>query len=179
MRESKPRLLVVAGAVRVVAGAALVVAGVLWVGACAPPAQRRYEEKLERASEPAAHAVQAQRLDQLMRGLSRLRDDRLPRNMDVRGEEERRAERIAKIALAMAQAADRIPGAASDAELDPAQQAEFARHADALRREAQKLADVAPELSSAEIRAQAEAIDATCDQCHQQFRIPRGRRDAE
>jgi cytochrome c556 len=114
-----------------------------------------------------------------MRRLERLRDDRLPRNMDVRAEEERRAERIAKIALAMAQAADRIPDAASDVSLDPAQQAEFARLANALRQEAQKLAEAAPGLSSAEMQAQADAIDATCDQCHQQFRIQRDRRDAE
>jgi len=165
MRESKSRLLLVAWA--------------LLVGGCATPAQLRYEENLGRAPESAAHAVQAQRLDELMRGLARLREDRLPRNMDVRGEEERRAERIAKIALAIAQAANRIPGAASDAELDPAQQEEFARLADALRQEAQKLADLALGLSGAEMQAQAEAIDATCDQCHQQFRIQRGRRDAE
>lgn len=157
----------------------LLVAWGLMVTACPPPAQVRYEESLERAAGPAAHAAQGQRLDELMRGLAQLRDDRLPRNMDVRGEAERRAERIAKVALAMAQAADRIPGAASSAELDPAQQQEFVRLANALKQAAQKLADTAPGLSRAEMQTQAEAISATCNQCHQQFRIPWDTRDAE
>lgn len=165
MRQSRTRLILVAWA--------------LLAASCAPPAQLRYEESLERGPGPAAHAAQSQRLDELMRGLARLRDDRLPRNMDVRGEEERRAERISKVALAMARAADSIPAATPSTELDPAQQQEFVRLANALKLEAQKLADAAPGLSRAEMQTRAEAIDATCDQCHQQFRIPRDTHDAD
>lgn len=152
----------------------LPISGLLLAAAtgCGGPAQVRYRESLEAAPDPAAHAVHSRRLAELMRGFERLQHERLPRAMDVRLEEQRRAAAIAEVAQAMVESADRIADAAAESDFDDEERAEFLRLAGSLKHEALQLAERGPELGPDELRARSAAIEATCDQCHQRFRIP-------
>lgn len=140
---------------------------------CGAPAQVRYEESLERTPPPAAHAVHGERLDELMRGLERLRSERLPQAMDVREAGNRRADQIATVARAMAASAARIAEAADQGSLDESQRREFAALAEELAQRSRRLADDAPRLEPDALRARLAGIEATCDACHRRFRIPR------
>lgn len=139
---------------------------------CGGSAQGRYEERLERAPAPAAHGVHSQRLTELMRGLERLRDARLPQAMDIHAERELRAGSIAEVARAMARSARDIEHAPLGADLDGAQHHEFRRLAQQLGERSERLAEEAPSLSLHAVEERVEAIQATCDACHQQFRLP-------
>jgi len=139
--------------------------------ACGGPAQWRYEEALERSPEPAAHAIHEERLASLMRDLDRLRAERLPKAFDVRDEEGRQAQEVARVLQAMAESALAIP-AAEPANLDASASAEFRALADTLQRESARLAEEAPHLSFGEIRTRVTEIDANCNDCHVRFRIP-------
>ncbi len=141
--------------------------------ACTAPAQVRYEEELARTARPAAHAVYSDRLAELMRGLERLSRERLPRAMDVRREEERRADEIASIASAMAVSAAQIADASNGLQLAGAERDAFLELASELRRRCQSLADGAPDLAFDVLRERAAEITDTCDRCHDRFRIPR------
>jgi hypothetical protein len=138
---------------------------------CARPQQLRYEEELREAPPPARHAVNSERLRQLMRGLERLGGDRLPRELDLRQERRRRAEELAAIALALAESAEQIPLVLGEVELEPAQREEFTRLAAALRARCLELAERAPELPEAELRARLDAVGESCDACHRRFRV--------
>jgi hypothetical protein len=152
--------------------AVLPVAGLLTFGpwGCAPPAQIRYEDRLEDTTARAEHAVHSDRLEQVMGGLERLSDERLPKAMDLREERARRVKVVVKVARAMAKSARRIPAAIAGVDLDGEAREEFLRIAEELRRSALELAESAPRMSTAEMRAQADAIEATCEACHERFR---------
>lgn len=139
---------------------------------CGAPRQVRYEEELERTQPAAAHAVHSQRLAELMRGLEWLRVERLPQNMELSVQVERRAEQIAEVARSMQASAARIPDASAEAGLDPEERREFARLARLLEEQAGALVADAPHLSPDELRERASAIQSTCDACHLRFRIP-------
>ena len=145
----------------------------LLVGGCGAPAQVRYEETLERTPAPAAHAVHEERLLQLMRDLDRLRDERLPKAMDVEVEAQRQAREVERVARAMAESASRISGAAPEG-LAPAEKREFIALAATLQRSAEALAEEARQLTPAQRRQRLEEIDVTCGRCHSRFHISRG-----
>jgi cytochrome c556 len=149
-----------------------------WIGTglaaavgCSGPAERRYEVELERTPEPAAHAVHEERLRALMRDFERLRGERLPKPVDTRDDEARRALEVARLARALAESAARIP-AAAPAALDARERHEFRALAEQLERLGRALAADAPRLASGPRQARLDEIDATCEQCHTRFRIP-------
>lgn len=142
-------------------------------GGCGGPAQVRYEQELESTSPAAAHAVHEERLVQLMRGLDRLRGERLPKALDVDVEARRQGREVEQVALAMAESATRI-AAARPAGLDPAEEREFLELAATLERQAEALAEDAYRLTPAQRRERLTEIDATCGRCHARFRIPGG-----
>jgi cytochrome c556 len=148
----------------------LLIAGLL-AAACSRPAYLLYEESLERAPESGAHAVHEQRLSELMESLDRLRSERLPQSLDLEVEEKRQARAIAAVARAMAESAAQIPQAIPS-RLDDREQAEFRRLAGELQRQTERLIEEAPELTHEQRRSSLDEIDATCDDCHRQFRIP-------
>jgi len=138
--------------------------------ACGGPLQQRYEEELAETPAPAAHAVHGMRLAELMRGLERLRSERLPQAMDVETERESRAQLVSEVALAMADSAERIPEATEVATLDPDRRREFLERAEALRRGALALAQRAGRRPPVSLDADVAALEATCQGCHQRFR---------
>lgn len=145
----------------------------LGAGACAEPAQRRYENRAAGAPAAGAHAVHAERLAALMDGLDRLRGERLPQALDVEAARSQRVALVADVATAIADSALRIPEAAGAVPLDPADRASFDALAANLASAASRLAADAPTLSDAELRARTREIELTCDRCHARHRAPR------
>jgi hypothetical protein len=140
--------------------------------ACGGPAQLRYEEQLENTPASADHAVHDQRLSELMESLDRLRNERLPKAMDVAIEEERETRAVARVARAMADSATRIP-AAAPADLDERERAEFLALAREFQQRTERLAETrTPPLTRELRRERLDAIDMTCHECHRNFRIP-------
>lgn len=154
-------------------GRLLLRVGSFYLLGCSAPAQVLYEEDLARTPPPAAHAVYSDRLGELMQSLEGLSRDRLPRAMDVRGEEERRADEIAAVARAMADSAGQIADAGDELGLAALEREEFLALGGELHRLCQQLADEAPALALGALRARAREITDTCDRCHARFRIPR------
>lgn len=141
------------------------------VGACAPPAQIRYERRLEETAPPASHAVHSTRLAQLMRGVERLADERLPKALDAQEEVGRRTAEVSSVARDLAASAAQIPDAIAGLALSEEERGEFRALADALRMRALELADLAPQLAPDDLRARAEAIEESCNACHGLFRV--------
>jgi len=110
-----------------------------------------------------------------MGSLDRLRGERLPKSLDLEIEEKRQSSAITRVVSAMADSAARIPQAIPN-RLSDSERADFLVLAVALRRQTQDLAEKVSELSVEQRRTRLEEIDATCEHCHQRFRIP-GRND--
>jgi hypothetical protein len=163
------------GAARRGLAGAVLLAALAAAQACAGPAEQRYEEELARTPPAAEHAVHAARLAELMRGLERLTDERLPQALDLETERARRAERVGVAARAVADSAAQIPEAADAfvAALEPAERAVFAGLAETLEARAQSLAEEAGSLSGPALTARLEGLRGVCDGCHLRFRIPR------
>lgn len=136
--------------------------------ACARPARLRYEERLEETPPAAVHAIHAQRLAEVMRGMERLVQERLPRALDAEWERERRAREIAGVAAAIAASAREIP--ADGAQRSPESARDFARHALELERRASALARDAPDLSPAQLGERVDGLREACAACHERFR---------
>jgi len=149
--------------------ARLLATALLAAPACGPPAQLRYEARLDRTPAPARHAVHSERLQELMRSLDALSLERLPQAMDVEVERERRAEEIAAVARAIADTARKIPVATAGIELDADEREAFERSAVLLSERAEQLGRDGAMLTPEEIRGGVDAIEATCKGCHRQF----------
>lgn len=150
-----------------------VVSGMLAAG-CGGPAVVRYEEELERTRPSAVHAVHEVRLVQLMRDLDRLRDERLPKALDVDVERRRQVREVERVARAMAESATLI-AAAAPADLATEERQEFLALADTLKSRSEALATDAGRLTAPQRRERLLEIDRTCGRCHAGFRVPGGR----
>lgn len=140
--------------------------------ACAPPARVRYEERLEASTPAEAHAVHAERLAEVMRGLDRLLEERLPRAMDETWERERRVDELTAVAGAIAESARQIHGRADGRDWSHAEQRAFAGRALLLEQRADALAEDAATLSPEEIGVRVAGIREVCAGCHSRFRDP-------
>ena len=148
--------------------------GILTIGlllACSKPLQVQYEQELERASASQRHAIHDERLQQLMRGLDRLSNERLPKSMDVESERRFRAGEVAAAARALSEAASLIPQYAPTADLTPTARAEFEALADRLRREALALSGDAPDLPLDTMHDRLASINEICERCHARHRF--------
>ncbi|MDX1649494.1 MAG: hypothetical protein R3263_06540, partial [Myxococcota bacterium] len=114
--------------------------------------QRRYQEELARTPPAAEHAVHAERLADLMRGLARLTRERLPQALDVESARARRASGVREAAQAVA----------ASEEL-----------AATLEARARELASRAGDLPEPALRARLASLEEVCQRCHARFRIPR------
>ncbi len=115
--------------------------------------------------------MHGERLRELMRGLERLRTERLPTALDPDVETEARGEQVAAVALAMADSAARIPEAADTRGLDAEEQRAYAALADALEEALRRLADQARLEPPGDLEPSRAAVEATCRGCHGRFRI--------
>jgi hypothetical protein len=151
---------------------AFVAVAPLAVLACAPPARVRYEERLEATTPAEAHAVHAERLVAVMRGLDRLVEERLPRAMDEEWERERRVEELVTVARALASSARRIHTRAEARDWSHAEQRAFAGRALVLEQRADALAESAATLTPEEVSERVEELREACAACHRRFRDP-------
>jgi len=127
---------------------------------------------VEESPPEAVHGVHSERLVELMRGLDRLRNERLPTSMDVASMETLQAEEIERVSGSLAESARAIPGAGAGATMSEGDRELFLQLADDLDRAATQLGKV-PADSPEAIRAQVQEIEATCNACHRHFGIPR------
>jgi hypothetical protein len=111
----------------------------LVLGGCAVPAQLRYEREVEDTPPAALHGVHTQRLVELMRGLERLRNQRLPTAMDVAGAKTAREREIEQVSRSLAASARAIPEVAADAPMSDDDRQAFLRMAADLERAATQL----------------------------------------
>jgi cytochrome c556 len=149
------------------------IATMFLVSSCGGPAALRYEEEVDRTRGEAVHAVHEERLRQLMRKLDRLRDERLPKALDMEVELQRQGREVERVAQAMSESATKIR-AAAPARLDADERQEFLALADELRRRSEALALESPQLTPAQRSERLAEIDVTCGRCHARFRIPGG-----
>ena len=149
-------------------GTALLVIGLL---ACRQTALERYEDEVGRAEPAARHAVQSERLRRLMRDIVMLSSERLPKEMDLAAETERRTRSLAETAAELAVTAGQIPEVLVGVELPEPHRSEFLALADQLRSRALALSRDAPGLSVSAMRERLDALTATCDACHGRFRV--------
>jgi hypothetical protein len=107
-----------------------------------------------------------------MRDLDRLTSDRLPQEMDVSAERNRRLRELAVTADAMASAAEGIPGAAGDVALSAPHRSVFPMLAEILRDQALELQRRAEADDPRGAETVLEQIAVTCNACHALFRQP-------
>lgn len=134
------------------------------------PAQSRYERGLAETEPASHHPIHSQRLEQIMRGLDRLSDDHLPKEMDVEVERDRRVAEVVRVAEAMASSAREILPAIEAIPLSDWERVEMRALAADLEQRSLALAREAPDLSLAEMQEALVGINKTCDVCHAQFR---------
>jgi cytochrome c556 len=139
---------------------------------CLQTAQTHYERELSTADAGTAHAIHDARLQQLMRGLGRLSDDRLPKAMDVDRVREQRVEEVAAISRTMAESARTIPEVTASLDLDEGDRRALLALATRLGDQASDLARRAPDLSPTELQSALDDIAVTCRDCHARFRFP-------
>ena len=137
---------------------------------CRGPAPLRVEQELERAPASAERAVHGPRLSQLMHELDQLRQEDLRREDDLHGDQRHR---VGQIARSMADAAERIPEAASDVGLAGEEREAFTALALSLARRTRRLADDAEDIDAIAVQVRLDSIEANCEACHERFRIPR------
>jgi cytochrome c556 len=138
------------------------------------PARHAYQEELSQAPPGEHHAVHTERLEQVMRGLDRLAEERLPQGVDVESTREARIAELVEVANAIAVSAERIPQAAwTEGSLTNPERVAFHQRAVRLRERARALADGAPTMTPAQRADAVAALRAACDGCHAEFRAPR------
>jgi hypothetical protein len=146
----------------------VVVAGTV----CSAPHSTLNEPAGPPAESATLHALHSARLRKIMRDLDRLTSDRLPQEMDVSAERNRRLRELAVAADAMASAAQGIPGAASDVALSAPHRGVFPMMAEILRDQAIVLRQRAEADDPRGAEAVLEQITVTCNACHALFRQP-------
>ena len=143
--------------------------GMFILAACTQP--DRTAGPLPPVESSAQHAVYSEQLLEAMYKLERLATIRLPQEMDLATEQERRAVEIARIARTLADTADLIPDVLADVDLSVEHQVLFRDLARELGVKARSLADEAPGQSLRATHDQVNALLASCTGCHDRFRV--------
>ena len=142
-------------------------AAVLGMGSCAPTVQERYEQKLAAAGKPLRHAVQSDRLRQIM---DKLIYNPMPEEMDIAVERQRQMQRLSEVAASMAKFADAIPDAVKDVRIRDEDRELFADLARTLRDQATDLSEQARRDNLPAAERSLARMQLTCDRCHSLFR---------
>jgi len=137
------------------------------VGSCAPTAQQRYEQELAVTGKPLLHAIQSDRLRQIM---NKLVYNPMPEEMDIAAERRRRMQRLSEVAASMAKYADTIPDAVKDVRIHADDRELFASLARTLRDQATQLSEQAKRDNLTGAERSLARMQLTCDRCHSLFR---------
>jgi len=144
-----------------------VAAGLLAALSCGPTGQQRYEQQLARTGAPALHAVQSNRLREIMSGLTYSLTLDPPDRMT---EPQRRAREVAEVAQAMAANVRTIPDAVKEVQLNDQDREVFLKLASKLGTEAKAISDAAEHQDYEATRQAIERMQATCNACHSLFK---------
>jgi len=120
----------------------------------------------------ARHLVHSARIAAIMRDLDRFAWDRLPQEMDITVERNRRLDELVAAAGALSDAAGSIPDAVDGIELSAVHRTAFVSLAEALREQALRLRASAAARDLRQTEIVLREIDASCDSCHALFRQP-------
>jgi cytochrome c556 len=122
------------------------------------------------SDEAALHAIQSEELKSLMRQIQALDVEFMPQELDSVREREVYLENSAATALAMAQAASRLPEIITRVSMDESEREVFLVYADRLRRQSEDLGTQAQRGDEYGVRSSMSAIASTCVACHALFR---------
>jgi hypothetical protein len=119
----------------------------------------------------AEHVESSVSLRARMRALEYLSQSRLPKELDVEAERERRREGLVRAAEELAGAARALTEGAPPDALSDAQAARFDALARALRERALALAEQAPTADPPTLALSLESIEETCGECHRELGV--------
>jgi hypothetical protein len=140
------------------------------LASCGPTGQERYQHRLAMTGSPARHAVQNQRLQEIM---NKLQFEPMPEPEYVPQERERRASQVAEVASSMAASAGKIPDAIKDVNLSDSDREIFLSLANKLRQQATALGEQAKRQEFDQVDRSLERMQSTCNACHSLFRTER------
>ncbi len=144
---------------------------IVFVASCAPTARQRYNRQLAQTGKPAQHAIHSERLEEVMNELDELALARMPQELDPDTERARQSREITKLAAGLADAAQRIPDSVAADELNNQERELFTKLASQLHTQATELELSASKLSPSQLEQRLDRIIATCNACHDQFRM--------
>jgi hypothetical protein len=127
-------------------------------------------EGLPDTGNPALHAVDDERLRELMGEMNNLVFERMRTELDIDRERRRKALKIAEVAGNMAQTVGAIIDTLPGLGLSPNEQTTFLTLADKLRSRVRTLEEQANRNYIDAIPGTLEQIETTCTGCHQLFR---------
>ena len=151
-------------------GAAIAV--LLSTNACFPPAHRRLEVRPEEG-EGTLHAVQNERLREVMQGFNNLMFEQMYTELELDEQRLRHSQRIAKSAGELAKAAEALPRIVEGLGLTANEKTLFLERADELRAKALRLQEAAESKDANAMRHWLLRMEITCNNCHRLFRGPR------
>ena len=151
-----------------VAGVAALCLPAILTSCQAQPTQ--YEMKLADTGPPALHAVEAERLEQLMHLLDQLRYKYLPQEYNGPAYRRRKEAEAAKVAQQLAETARLIPEAVPKGALDKGERELFMKLVKKLEEDALYLKEQADRNSQDGMFTAMNRLTATCNGCHSAFR---------
>jgi len=138
------------------------------VPSCKPKEQPSYAPSS--GAESGVHAVHSEKLQKLMLDLKR-NGKRLPQELDLEGQRQRRLDQVAQTSSEMAKSAEAIGEVLEGVDLTDSQRTTFLELAQKLESQSEELAQAARGGDLSEVSRMMEQIDETCDFCHRRFRV--------
>lgn len=138
--------------------------------ACTPNSSPFGPGGLPETGRPALHAVQNERLHDLMDEINSLMFERMRTQLDIDRERRRRAGEIAEVARAMSERAGEMLSTLPELKLSPEEQTTFAALAKKLRAQSMQLEEEASSNYIDAIPQSIERMSLTCTACHELFR---------
>jgi hypothetical protein len=137
---------------------------------CGLSAEAQYKRKLAETGTPAMHAVENNRLRELMGNMNQLRDESdYGRPLELQQDRDR----CEKVAKSLADSAGKLPELAPMLQLDAAETKSYLVLAAKLRQQALHTGELAQRGTFAELNRSTDEMIATCNACHSLFRGPR------
>lgn len=142
------------------------------VGAsCGPNGEQRYQDRLAQTGRPAMHAVQSERLRELMGDLSYSMSLDPP---DRYTEPARKSRKIAQVADEMVKTATDVVAAEKEFKLDAKDREVFLALAQKLRDSARDISTSASRQDYEGTKSAISRMQSTCNACHNLFRTMAG-----
>jgi hypothetical protein len=136
------------------------------IGACAEN-RRSYRAHLTDTGNAALHAVQNEKLRELMGNLNR----QVPEEWGITMERERWLKDMERVAGEMAQSAGAIPTAMAGAKMEEGERQIFVSLAEKLKTQSLELQQLAQKKEIDQAERKLDGIIGTCNACHSAFRV--------